>query len=124
MKLYICEHCKNIVEMIQDSGVTPACCGKNMTELVPNTTDGALEKHVPVLSVDGRQVTVSVGSVEHPMLDDHYIQWILVETCCGVYRANLKPGEKPEAQFTLREGETVKAAYEYCNLHGLWKTEL
>ena len=123
MKFYICEHCKNLVEMIQDAGVVPVCCGQSMTELIPNTTDGATEKHVPVIAIDGVNVTVNVGSVTHPMMDAHYIQWIVVETCCGVYRANLKPGEAPEAHFTLREGETVKAVYEYCNLHGLWKSE-
>lgn len=123
MRFYRCEHCKNIVEMIQDSGVNPVCCGDPMTELVPNTTDGAFDKHVPVLTVDGANVTVTVGSIEHPMMDAHYIQWILIETCCGVYRANLKPGEAPVAHFTLREHEEVKAVYEYCNLHGLWMTE-
>lgn len=123
MKFYICEHCKNLVEMINDFGVPMTCCGDKMTELVPNTTDAAGEKHVPVLSVDGSHVKVSVGAVAHPMQDVHYIQWILVETCCGVYRADLKPDDAPEASFTLREGETVKAVYAYCNLHGLWMTE-
>lgn len=123
MKFYRCEHCKNIVEMIQDSGVKPVCCGESMTEIIPNTTDGAYDKHVPVLNVDGVNVTVAVGSIEHPMMDAHYIQWIVVETCCGVYRANLLPGEEPVAHFTIRANEKVKAVYEYCNLHGLWKTE-
>lgn len=124
MKFYFCEHCKNLVEMIKDSGVAPFCCGQKMTELIPNTTDAANEKHVPVVSIDGTHVTVKVGSVAHPMMEAHFIQWILVETCCGVYRANLTSEDAPEAHFTLREGEVVKAVYEYCNLHGLWKTEL
>ena len=73
--------------------------------------------------MEGNKATVKIGAVEHPMVDVHYIEWIVVETCCGVYRANLKPGDAPQAVFTLREGECVKAAYAYCNLHGLWKTE-
>lgn len=123
MKFYLCEHCKNLVEMIHDSGVPMICCGQKLTELIPNTTDAAGEKHVPVLTVEGNKAMVAVGAVEHPMLDVHYIEWIVVETCCGVYRANLKPGDAPKAEFTLREGEAVKAAYAYCNLHGLWMTE-
>ncbi len=123
MKFYQCVHCKNTIEMIKDSGVVPSCCGQNMKELVPNTTDAAGEKHVPVLSVNGSEVTVKVGSVTHPSEDVHYIEWILVETCCGVYRANLKPGDVPEAHFTIGEGQTVKAAYAFCNLHGLWMSE-
>lgn len=124
MKFFLCEHCKNLVEMIHESGVPMMCCGQKMTQLVPNTTDASGEKHVPVVTVEGNQVTVKVGSVTHPMLEEHFIQWIVVETCCGVYRANLTPADAPEASFTLREGETVKAVYEYCNLHGLWMTEL
>ena len=110
MKFYFCEHCKNLVEMVQDSGVTPVCCGQNMTELIPNTTDAANEKHVPILNINGVNVTVDVGSVQHPMQDVHYIQWILIETCCGVYRVDLKPEDAPKAHFTIRENETVKTA--------------
>ena len=92
-------------------------------ELIPNTSDGAGEKHVPVIKIDGHTVTVSVGSVEHPMLDAHYIMWILLETKNGRQRKSLKPGEKPVATFALTEGDEVIAAYEYCNLLGLWKAE-
>ena len=99
-------------------------CGSAMTELIPNTTDAANEKHVPVVTVDGSKVSVAVGSVEHPMLDAHYIQWIAVETNKGVQFKYLKPGEAPVAEFVLAEGETAVAAYEYCNLHGLWKAEV
>ena len=109
--------------MVQDSGVTPVCCGQNMTELIPNTTDAANEKHVPILNINGVNVTVDVGSVQHPMQDVHYIQWILIETCCGVYRVDLKPEDAPKAHFTIRENETVKTAYAYCNIHGLWMSE-
>ena len=91
------------------------------TELVPNTTDAAGEKHVPVLEVSGRTVTVTVGAVEHPMLEKHYITMIVLETDKGCQVKYLNPGEKPQAQFALLEGENAVAAYEYCNLHGLWK---
>lgn len=94
-----------------------------MKPIEPNTSDGAGEKHVPVITVDGQTVTVTVGSVDHPMLDAHYIQWIMLETKEGRQRKTLKPGEKPVAVFALTEGDSVVAAYEYCNLHGLWKSE-
>ena len=123
MKVFICEHCGNIVEKIRDRGVPVMCCGQPMTELVPGTTDGAAEKHVPSVTVDGNKVSVAVGSVERPMLEEHYIEWIAVETANGVQRKALKPGEKPAAEFVLADGESVTAVYEYCNLHGLWKAE-
>lgn len=123
MKFYRCAHCGNIVAYIHDSGVRAVCCGEEMKELIPNTTDAAGEKHVPVISVDGRTVTVTVGSVEHPMLDVHYIEWIMLETKQGRQRKALKPGDKPAAVFALVPGDEVLAAYEYCNLHGLWKAE-
>ena len=123
MKVFICEHCGNIVEKIRDRGVPVMCCGQPMTELVPGTTDVAAEKHVPAVTVDGNKVSVAVGSVEHPMLEEHYIEWIAVETANGVQRKALKPGEKPAAEFVLADGESVTAVYEYCNLHGLWKAE-
>ena len=123
MKVFICEHCGNIVEKIRDRGVPVMCCGQPMTELVPGTTDGAAEKHVPAVTVDGNKVSVAVGSVEHPMLEEHYNEWIAVETANGVQRKALKPGEKPAAEFVLADGESVTAVYEYCNLHGLWKAE-
>ena len=90
-------------------------------ELIPNTTDGAYEKHVPVFEQHGDHVTVKVGSVAHPMLDVHYIEWIILETATGFQKKELKPGEAPEADFAVTE--PVVAAYEYCNLHGLWKAE-
>ena len=120
MKFYVCQHCGNIVTFVEDKGVPVMCCGQKMTEMVPNTTDAAQEKHVPVVVQDGQQVKVSVGSAEHPMMEEHYIQWICLETKKGSQCKYLKPGEKPEAVFTLADDELV-AAYEYCNLHGLWK---
>lgn len=124
MKFYICKHCKNLVTLLHESGVPMMCCGEKMTKLVPGTSDGAFEKHVPAVSVDGNTVTVKVGEVEHPMLENHYIQWVVLETKKGAQIHYLKPGEKPEAVFALAEGDEAIAAYEYCNLHGLWKKEL
>ena len=120
MKFYVCEHCRNKITFVEDKGVPVMCCGQKMTELVPNTVDAAQEKHVPVVEQDGDRVAVKVGSVEHPMLDVHYIQWIAVETDKGSQIKYLKPDEKPEAVFDLA-GEKLVAVYEYCNLHGLWK---
>lgn len=124
MKFYVCEHCGNIVAFVKESGVPVMCCGAKMKELVPGTSDGATEKHVPVIEVSGNTVTVSVGSVAHPMAEEHYIQWIALETKEGNQRKLLKPGEEPKAVFAITETDEVVAAYEYCNLHGLWKAEM
>ena len=121
MTIYKCKHCGNIIAHLKDSGVRCHCCGEEMQPLTANTTDAAGEKHVPVIAVDGRTVTVTVGAVEHPMLDVHYIEWIILETKQGRQRKTLKPGEKPVAVFALADGDEAVAAYEYCNLHGLWK---
>jgi superoxide reductase len=124
MKFYKCAKCGNFVTFLTDkTPCTPFCCGEEMTELTANTTDAALEKHVPVIAADGNTVTVTVGSVEHPMLDAHYIQFIILETNQGYQKKDLKPGDAPVAKFALSDGETAVAAYEYCNLHGLWKAE-
>ncbi len=123
MKFFVCETCGNMVEMIKESGVPMMCCGKNMTELVPGTSDGAVEKHVPVFKVEGNKVTVNVGSVGHPMVEAHFIEWIAIETVKGAQRKVLKPEEKPCAEFTLTDDDSVVAVYAYCNLHGLWKAE-
>lgn len=94
-----------------------------LDELKPNTSDGATEKHAPVVSIDGSHVIVKVGSVAHPMLEEHYITGIYIETKSGGQFAALKPGDEPRADFVLKEGDEFIAAYEYCNLHGLWKAE-
>ena len=120
MKFYKCDACGSVL-LAEDPA---ACCVEGMTELVPNTTDAAGEKHVPVIAAAGDKVNVKVGAVEHPMLDAHYITFIVLETTNGFQKKNLKPGEKPEAEFVLAEGEKAVAAYEYCNLHGLWKAEV
>lgn len=123
MRFFKCARCGNIVAYIRDSGARVRCCGEEMQEIVPNTTDAAGEKHVPVIKVEGQTVTVTVGSVEHPMLEAHYIEWIVLETREGRQRKTLVPGEKPVAVFSLVPGDEAVAAYEYCNLHGLWKAE-
>ena len=123
MKYYICEHCGNIIEYVKQTAVPVMCCGQKMSELVPGTSDGAHEKHVPVVTVNGDTVVVEVGSVEHPMVEAHYIQWIAIETTKGSQRVKLEYTDKPRAEFKLADGESFVAAYEYCNLHGLWKAE-
>ena len=120
-KFYICKHCGNIIAKVKDSGVPVVCCGEKMAELVPGTTDGALEKHVPVYEVKDGKVYVTVGAVEHPMLPEHSIEWVSLQTKQGNQRKCLKPGDAPKVCFSLCEGDEVEAVYEYCNLHGLWK---
>ena len=121
MKFYICEHCGNMIAMVKDSGVPVMCCGQKMTEIVPGTADAAVEKHVPVWEVRDNKVHVTVGAVEQPMLPQHYIEWIAVQTKQGNQRKTLQPGEAPAACFALCEGDEVVAVYAYCNLHSLWK---
>ncbi len=125
MLFYKCSVCGNFVTFLTEkTAATPVCCGKEMQEIKANSTDGALEKHVPVVTVDGNKVKVKVGSVEHPMLDAHYIQFIILETKTGFMKKDLKPGCTPEAEFILADGDEAVTVYEYCNLHGLWKTDL
>lgn len=120
-KFYKCAHCGKIIAVVKETGVPVMCCGQKMDELVPNTTDAAQEKHVPVIEVKGNLVTVTVGSVLHPMQLEHYIEWISLHTKQGNQRKELKPGDAPKAEFALVDGDEVEAAYAYCNLHGLWK---
>ena len=124
MKFYVCNHCGNIVHFVKNKGVPVVCCGEKMSELIPGTSDGAAEKHVPEVKVDGNKVTVTVGSVAHPMQDVHYIEWVILETEKGYQKVDLKPDQAPVAEFIVPEGDKPIAAYEYCNLHGLWKAEI
>ena len=124
MKFYVCNHCGNIVQYVKNKGVPVVCCGEKMSELIPGTSDGAAEKHVPAVKVEGSKVTVTVGSVEHPMQDVHYIEWVILETEKGYQKVDLKPEQPPVAEFIVPEGDKPVAAYEYCNLHGLWKAEI
>lgn len=119
-RFFVCEHCGNMIAMVKDAGVPIMCCGQKMTELIPGTTDAAVEKHVPVYTVEGGKVLVTVGEVEHPMAEEHYIEWISLQTKSGNQRKTLKPGDAPKVCFALCEGDEVEAVYAYCNLHGLW----
>jgi superoxide reductase len=122
-KFFVCKQCGNLVTFIHESGAPLTCCGEEMHEVIPNTVEAATEKHVPVVTVEGNTVTVEVGSVEHPMVPEHYIQWIYLLTDKGLQMKYLDPGAKPKANFELVDEKPV-AAYEYCNLHGLWKSEI
>lgn len=125
MVFYKCMGCGNFVTFLTEkTACTPTCCGKPMTELIANTTDAAQEKHVPSVSKNGSTFTVQVGSVAHPMTEEHYIQFIVLETKNGFQKKDLKPGDAPEAVFELAEGEEAVCVYAYCNLHGLWKSEI
>ena len=116
-----CKHCGNMIYHMVSSGLPVSCCGERMKEVTPKTADSAVEKHVPVVEVNGREVTVTVGSTKHPMTEDHSIKWIILETKNGFQKKDLPSTGEPVAKFTLSEGDEVVAAYEYCNLHGLWK---
>ena len=122
-KFYICRRCGNLVGMIHDSGVPMICCGEKMEALVPNTVDASGEKHLPVAVMDGNVLRVHVGSVDHPMLPEHFIEWVYVQTEHGGQRKALKPGDAPEVSFCLGDDKAT-AVYAYCNLHDLWMTEL
>ena len=124
MVFYKCNHCGDLITFLTDKQVVPTCCGEKMVEVIANTTDAAKEKHVPAVTVEGHQVRVNVGSVDHPMLEEHHIEFILLETNQGFQKKDLKPGEAPHAVFALAEGEKPVAVYENCNLHGLWKAEI
>lgn len=123
LKFLRCKHCGNIVTFLNSSGVTPVCCGEEMEVLTVNTEDASVEKHVPDVTVDGNKVTAVVGSDVHPMVEEHYIEFIALETEKGLDIRFLKPGEEPKAVFEVSDQELV-AVYEYCNLHGLWKKEI
>lgn len=122
-KVYKCEVCGKMITTLKDAPVPTMCCGRPMTEVIPGTTDAAVEKHVPVVKKEGKKVTVSVGSVEHPMIPEHYIEWIAITTKEGGQIKELKPETKPEAVFMLSEEDEYVSALAYCNLHGLWKSE-
>lgn len=123
VKFFVCEHCKKVITVLSDSPVPVMCCGEKMKELTANTTDAAVEKHLPVIEVSGNSVKVTVSSVEHPMVEAHYIDWVCLQTEKGFQVNHLVVNEKPETVFVVAEGDKVVAAYAYCNLHGLWKTE-
>ena len=124
MKFYICKHCGNIIAVVKSSGVPVVCCGEKMQEIVPGSSDGAKEKHVPVVTREGGKVVVNVGEVNHPMLDNHYIEWIALKTKAGNQRKSLKPGDEPKVTFLVEDDDVVEDVYAYCNLHGLFKANI
>lgn len=121
-RFFRCSHCGNIIAKVHDSGVPVICCGEPVVEIIPGTTDASAEKHIPVYTVENNIVKVNVGSVEHPMTEEHYIEWISLQTTAGNQRKFLNPGDKPEVSFALCNGEEIEAVFAYCNLHSLWKS--
>lgn len=122
-RFYICEHCGNIVGMVHDGGVSLMCCGQKMKQLEPGTVEASTEKHIPVVTVEGNIVTVKIGSVAHPMAEEHHIAWVYLQTDIGGQRKCLAVGSEPVVTFALTDEKPV-AVYAYCNLHGLWKTDI
>ena len=121
MKFYRCETCGQIIAIVKKKGCPVMCCGKPMKEIEPGSVDASLEKHVPVYTVEGDKVVVKIGSAAHPMLPEHYIEWVALQTKLGNQRKALEPGQPPEVCFRLCFDDEVEAVYAYCNLHGLWK---
>ena len=121
-KFLRCPICGNLVEVINDSNVPIMCCGKPMEELVANTTDGATEKHVPVVEINNELVTITVGETLHPMTEEHYIMWIHVFTNLKEYHFNLNPSDNPQVKFSKDINEEIIEVNAYCNLHSLWST--
>ncbi|WP_010244373.1 desulfoferrodoxin family protein [Acetivibrio cellulolyticus] len=122
-KFFVCKHCGNLIGMIENKGVPMICCGEKMNELIPNTVEASVEKHLPVISAIGNKIEVAIGSISHPMEEAHHIDFVYVETECGGQRKCLKIGDTPRAVFSFEEDKPI-AVYAYCNLHGLWKTEI
>ena len=123
LEFYISKKCNNVFELISGSGVDGACDGEGLKRLLPDTVEASREKHIPIVKIEGESVTVSVGSVEHPMTEEHGILWAVLETDRGVYRKCLETSKAPIVSFCVR-GESPIAVYAYCNLHGLWKADL
>ena len=124
MKLFKCAHCGNIISYFEDHGVKVVCCGEPMQEITANSVDAATEKHIPEVNVNGNTVEVVVGSVLHPMTEEHYITSIILETKNTRQRKELNPTDEPKATFAISDSDEVLRAYAYCNLHGLWVKEI
>ena len=122
-KFFRCEHCGNMIGLIDDNGVPLVCCGDEMVELIPNSTEASKEKHLPEATVSGDSISVQVGSAAHPMEADHHIAFVYLETKLGGQRKSLNAGDAPSVKFIVTDDKPV-AVYAYCNLHGLWKTEV
>lgn len=124
MKFYSTKDRSVILRVLKGEEIPVSAAGEELAELVPGSVDAAAEKHVPVIEQNGNLVTVTVSSVDHPALPEHHIEWIILETREGGQKKMIPVGEKAQAVFALTEGDEVVAAYEYCNLHGLWKKEV
>ena len=122
-QFYICRHCGNIIEKVEDKKVPVVCCGEKMEKLVPNTVEASAEKHLPVVSLKDNTVTVSVGSVNHPMTEEHLIQWVQLVTDKGSQRKFMSPDDAPVVTFELSDEKPLEV-YAWCNLHGLWMSEV
>jgi superoxide reductase len=123
LKFYVCKHCGNIITKVKNSGVDVVCCDEKMTEMIPNTVEASFEKHIPYISINGNIVNVKVGEIEHPMTEEHHIEWVYIKTKKGAQRKFLNFTDKPEVEFCLIDDE-LESVYAYCNLHGLWKKEV
>ncbi len=121
VEFYKCEICGNIIEVVKGNGASITCCGQKMTKLEPNTVDAATEKHLPAYEVVGDEIVVRVGSVEHPMTEEHYIMWVGYLANNEFTKVSFKPGDKIEEHFKYVPGSKL---YAYCNLHGLWETNV
>lgn len=119
-RFFRCTHCGQIIALVKETGVPIICCGEKMQELVPNTIEASNEKHIPVYTISGDTVSVTVGSTIHPMEKEHYIEWISLQTKNGNQRVVLKPNDEPKACFKICDGDVIEAVYAYCNLHSLW----
>ena len=122
LQIYKCEICGNIIEIVDEGVGELVCCGKPMKLLEEKTDDIGKEKHAPVLDKAGSSIKVKVGAIPHPMDENHYIQWIELIAGDKIYKKELHPGEKPEAEFETNAGDLIVRTY--CNLHGLWKSSL
>ncbi len=121
MQFFACEKCGNIITFVKDAGAPVSCCGKPMRQMEAGVVEASAEKHLPVVEVKGRDVYVCVGKAEHPSAEEHFIEWVALESKEGCQLKKLQPGKPPRVCFGLSEGDAVKAVYAYCNLHGLWK---
>lgn len=125
MKFYKCQLCGQIIGMVKETGVPIICCGQEMEEIIPHIDEkGLSEKHIPVYQIKNKKIVVRIGSIPHPMTNEHYIEWVALVTNKGSQKKSLKPGDAPEVRFVLDDGEIVEEIYAYCNLHSLWKIKL
>lgn len=124
LQFYKCSHCKNVIAFAHNSGVPVICCGEKMQEIVSNSTEASLEKHIPTVQIKGNLVHVEIGEETHPMVKEHYIEWIVLETKNGLQYKKLNPDDEPKANFYISSNDNVLCAMAYCNIHGLWAKEI